>query len=62
MLSPKGHCGENNNNNNNDEDAKTFIFDHDDDFKLDKQSLRKFEKDWKSQDNFSFNEFIHHIE
>ena len=30
--------------------------------RLEMRSLRKFEKDWKSQDDFAFGDFIAHIE
>ena len=42
--------------------ANPFNLENEDEFKLDKQSLRKFEKDWKSQDSFAFDELVLHIE
>lgn len=36
--------------------------DNDDDSKAERKNLRKFEKDWKSQDNFPFSDFVRHIE
>lgn len=49
-------------NSQHEADTYSMEIELDDDIKLDRKDLRKFERDWKTKDNFAFSEFVLHIE